>query len=179
MADTNQTEFVKHLTSIQSQVSRDIINILSDVNVNIRFLAYLPRVCLFLIRVFFLWLVLFVHVCDLAHMYPIVCFQSKYRKDKADLAMSLFSSLPETLDTRFVKDMTDMFSQVRRRSVFQCAGGLLVVDVVSLRRQTKYKDASKKEMVKSLYSLLPHTKDTQHAKQQSQLHSQVRAKLTS
>lgn len=121
MADTNQTEFVKHLTSIQSQVSRDIINILSDVNVSIRLLLleYLPRVFVFDTCVF-LWLLLFVHVCDLAHMYSIVCFQSKYRKDKADLAMSLFSSLPETLDTRFVKDVTDMFSQVRRRSVSVC-----------------------------------------------------------
>uniref|UniRef100_A0A8C2Z643 Nebulette n=1 Tax=Cyclopterus lumpus TaxID=8103 RepID=A0A8C2Z643_CYCLU len=36
----------------------------------------------------------------------------------------------------------------------------------------KYKEASKKELVNSLYSLLPETKDTQHAREQTQLHSE-------
>lgn len=40
--------------------------------------------------------------------------------------------------------------------------------------QSKYKEAGKKELVNSLYSLLPETKDTQHAKEQTQLHSEVR-----
>ncbi|MEQ2158259.1 hypothetical protein GOODEAATRI_010444, partial [Goodea atripinnis] len=37
--------------------------------------------------------------------------------------------------------------------------------------ENKYKEASKKELVKSLYSQLPETKETQHAKEQTQLHS--------
>ncbi|XP_042337070.1 nebulette-like, partial [Plectropomus leopardus] len=38
--------------------------------------------------------------------------------------------------------------------------------------ESKYKEAGKKELVNSLYSLLPETKDTQHAKEQTQLHSE-------
>ncbi|XP_013856085.1 nebulette, partial [Austrofundulus limnaeus] len=38
--------------------------------------------------------------------------------------------------------------------------------------QNKYKEAGKKELVKSLYSQLPETKETQHAKELTQLYSQ-------
>ena len=44
--------------------------------------------------------------------------------------------------------------------------------------QNKYKQAGKKELVKCLYSLLPETQETQHAKEQSQLHSEVRRRLS-
>lgn len=40
--------------------------------------------------------------------------------------------------------------------------------------QSKYKQAGKKELVNCLYSLLPETKETQHAKEQTQLYSEVR-----
>lgn len=40
-------------------------------------------------------------------------------------------------------------------------------------RQLKYKEDGKKEMSISLYSVLPDTLDTQHAKEQSDSHSQV------
>ena len=43
--------------------------------------------------------------------------------------------------------------------------------------QNKYKEAGKKELVKSLYSLLPETKETQHAKEQAQLYSEVHFNL--
>lgn len=39
--------------------------------------------------------------------------------------------------------------------------------------QNKYKEAGKKELVRSLYSLLPETKETQHAKELTQLYSEV------
>lgn len=39
--------------------------------------------------------------------------------------------------------------------------------------QMKYKEAGKKGAMKSLYSTLPETLDTQHAKEASQLQSQV------
>lgn len=41
--------------------------------------------------------------------------------------------------------------------------------------QNKYKEAGKKELLNSLYSVLPETKETQHAKEQSQLCSEVRS----
>lgn len=39
--------------------------------------------------------------------------------------------------------------------------------------QLKYKEAVKKEVTNSLYSTLPETLETQHAKEASQLQSQV------
>lgn len=39
--------------------------------------------------------------------------------------------------------------------------------------QMKYKEAGKKGAMKSFYSTLPETLDTQHAKEASQLQSQV------
>lgn len=39
--------------------------------------------------------------------------------------------------------------------------------------QNKYKEAGKKELVRSLYSQLPETKETRHAKELTQLYSEV------
>lgn len=39
--------------------------------------------------------------------------------------------------------------------------------------QNKYKEAGKKEVNRSLYSLLPHTMETQHAKEAAELLSEV------
>lgn len=44
---------------------------------------------------------------------------------------------------------------------------------VHLKLQTKYKEAGKKEANACLYSLLPHTMDTQHAKEAAELLSEV------
>ena len=41
--------------------------------------------------------------------------------------------------------------------------------------QFKYRQAGRKELVNCLYSLLPETKEIQHAKEQSQLCSEVHA----
>lgn len=38
--------------------------------------------------------------------------QTKYKKDKEDLANTLFSLLPETLETQFVKEMAETHSEV-------------------------------------------------------------------
>lgn len=40
--------------------------------------------------------------------------------------------------------------------------------------QSKYKQEGKKQLVNSLYSLLPQTSETQHAKELAQLYSEVR-----
>lgn len=45
--------------------------------------------------------------------------------------------------------------------------------------QTKYKEASKKQTSTSLYHRLPETLETQHAKEASQLQSQVRTDVMS
>lgn len=47
----------------------------------------------------------------------------------------------------------------------------------SFHSQSKYKEVGKKELVNCLYSLLPETKDTLHAKEQTQLHSEVQNNL--
>lgn len=39
--------------------------------------------------------------------------------------------------------------------------------------QSKYKQEGKKQLVNSLYSLLPETSETQHAKELAQLYSEV------
>lgn len=39
-------------------------------------------------------------------------FQTKYKKDKEDLANTLYSLLPETLETQFVKEMAETHSEV-------------------------------------------------------------------
>lgn len=55
----------------------------------------------------------------------------------------------------------------------------LLISCLVFITQNKYKEAGKKEMVKCLYSLLPETKETQHAKEQSQLHSEVHLNMQS
>ena len=40
------------------------------------------------------------------------CFQTNYKKDKEDLANTLYSLLPETLETQFVKEMAETHSEV-------------------------------------------------------------------
>lgn len=97
--------------------------------------------------------------------------------------------MPETLDTLVARQQTEAVSEVRPRtllllllhlillilsahqqlSVYCCASSLL---------QLKYKEDGKKEMNMNLYSLLPDTLDTQHAKEQSQSQSQVLLMLT-
>lgn len=54
-------------------------------------------------------------------------FQTKYKKGKEDLSSSLYSTLPETLDTLHAKEAAQLQSQVTRlqtftlnSSVFQC-----------------------------------------------------------
>ncbi len=44
---------------------------------------------------------------------------------------------------------------------------------VHFNLQTKYKEAGKKEVKTCLYSLLPHTMETQHAKEAAELLSEV------
>lgn len=50
----------------------------------------------------------------------------------------------------------------------------VAVSFVAVVFQTKYKEAGKKEASTSLYSTLPETLETQHAKEASQLQSEVR-----
>jgi len=49
----------------------------------------------------------------------------------------------------------------------------LLISYCCVLAQSKYKEASKKDLGSSLYSVLSETKDTQHAREQTQLHSEV------
>ena len=46
--------------------------------------------------------------------------QCKYKKDKEDLSCTLFSLLPETLETQFVKEMALTHSEVGKPCVCVC-----------------------------------------------------------
>uniref|UniRef100_A0A3B4XCZ2 Nebulette n=1 Tax=Seriola lalandi dorsalis TaxID=1841481 RepID=A0A3B4XCZ2_SERLL len=93
-----------------------------------------------------------------------VC-QVKYKQaGKQQAASSLYSKLPETLETKHAKEATELQSEV---SVH------LHLSVCFLPRSTKYKEAGKREVSSSLYSKLPETLDTLRAKEVSQLQSQV------
>uniref|UniRef100_A0A3B3BIM4 Nebulette n=1 Tax=Oryzias melastigma TaxID=30732 RepID=A0A3B3BIM4_ORYME len=81
---------------------------------------------------------------------------------------SLFSQLPETAETQFVREMTEMLSEVRlcTELLFPSSFRLNILFI-------KYKEAGKREALNCLYSKLPETLETRHAKEVSQLQSQV------
>lgn len=119
----------------------------------------------------------------------LLCFlQRPYKKDVKDCSSSLYHLMPETLDTLVARQQTDAISEVRPRPphllvllrllplfllLLLCIHIPQFILVSSSLFQLKYKEDGKKEMNMNLYSLLPETLDTQHAKEQSQSQSQV------
>ncbi|MEQ2199782.1 hypothetical protein XENOCAPTIV_011729, partial [Xenoophorus captivus] len=88
---------------------------------------------------------------------PCLCvLQLMYKQNQKKDASSLYHLMPETIDTQFVRQQTEMLSEVR----------LL----------TKYKKSGREETGSSLFSVMPETLETQHAKQVSQIQSQVKYK---
>lgn len=88
--------------------------------------------------------------------------------------------MAETLQTRFVREQTDMLSQVasRLRRSFQAPppAGLLSslwLSSPAVPHQVKYKEEGRREAGGSLYAALPDTLDTQRAKELGALQSQV------
>lgn len=45
-------------------------------------------------------------------LFVFILFKAKYKKDKEDLPNTLYSLLPETLETQFVKEMAETHSEV-------------------------------------------------------------------
>lgn len=94
--------------------------------------------------------------------------------------VNLYSLLPDTLDAQRAKELTDAQSEVRsrqmwpRRSTSSMKHDVPESDSSSFIVQVKYREASKKQASTALYHLLPETLETQHAKEASQLQSQVR-----
>lgn len=121
--------------------------------------------------------------------WPLLCLlQRAYKQDvKKDCSSSLYHLMPETLDTLVARQQTEAVSEVRPRPLLLLRLHLppflsahqrpSVYSWASTLLQLKYKEDGKKEMNMNLYSLLPSTLDTQHAKEQSQSQSQVLLKL--
>lgn len=88
--------------------------------------------------------------------------------------------MAETLQTRFVREQTDMLSEVASRSHRSVqapapAGPFSSLWLCSppVRHQVKYKEEGRKEAGVSLFSVLPDTLDTQRAKELGALQSEV------
>ncbi|MED6269412.1 hypothetical protein CHARACLAT_032868 [Characodon lateralis] len=92
-------------------------------------------------------------LCQRFTEYVHVVFKSKYRKDMEDLPSTLYSLLPETLETQFVKEMAETHSEV------------------------KYREAGKKEASSSLYHRLPETLETLRVKEVTELQSEVQTSI--
>lgn len=83
LPETAETHFAKQMSEIQSEVITHLLHLLHPL-------------CTFI-----------------AVSKHLLCLQTKYKKDKEDLSNALFSLLPETLHTQFVKDMAETHSEVR------------------------------------------------------------------
>lgn len=98
-------------------------------------------------------------------------------KYKQEVAGSIYQQLPETAETQLAKELRGVYSQVRpslppmqsKMSTPACA---CLCDR-SFCSQVTYQQDGKKEMERSLYSLLPETAETQLAKHASELQSEV------
>lgn len=99
------------------------------------------------------------------------------RYKQKDDQVSLYSLLPETADTQFARHMSDVQSEV---TALQSSPESLTgtpgaqTNCVFLCFQLQYKQDGKKEAESNLYSLMPQTLQTEHAKHACQLQSQVR-----
>ena len=99
----------------------------------------------------------------------------KYRKGKKEVSKSLYSTLPETLETLHAKEASELQSEVRAHLsvpahvlIPLCCLHIWIICV-----QLKYKAALKKGLSSSLFHHLPETLETAHAKEVSELLSEV------
>lgn len=123
-----------------------------------------------------------------SHAVSLNWFQMKYKKGKNDVSSSLYSTLPETMDTLHAKEASELQSEVRaththrhalvRTSIHPlflryCYRWITVCALVWI--QLKYKAGLKKSLSSSLFHQLPETLETAHAKDVSELLSEVTA----
>ncbi|KAI4881786.1 hypothetical protein NFI96_011480 [Prochilodus magdalenae] len=99
--------------------------------------------------------------------------ENKYKKvGKEKMGNSFYSVLPKTLETQHAKQASDLISEVCEG----CVNGNVDCVVSGMVLTAKYKEASKKQAPSSVYSQLPETPETKHAKEVSQLQSENKYK---
>lgn len=89
--------------------------------------------------------------------------------------MSVYSQLPETNDIQLARTMSEQQSEVDHVQYFFFSSSVVFskVSLLLMCLQTKYREAGRKAASSCLYSKLPETLETHHAKEVSQLQSQV------
>lgn len=89
--------------------------------------------------------------------------------------MSVYSQLPETNDIQFARTASQQQSEVAHVQYFftHILEYFSTVSLLGMWLQIKYREAGKQAASSCLYSKLPETMDTRHAKEASQLQSQV------
>lgn len=106
-----------------------------------------------------------------------LCLQVKYKEaGKQQAATSLFSKLPETLETKHAREASQLQSQVPERTAPQSRPSTRSDPInlaLLLSRQKNYKDGGKKALQSPLYAQLPETSETQFAREMTQLQSEV------
>jgi len=94
---------------------------------------------------------------------------------------SLYHQLSETTETQRAKQQSELQSQVGGPGVVSRCDVLQAVEPrltpsARVHLQNKYQEAGKREASAPLYSLLPHTMETLHAKDAARLLSEVRSR---
>ncbi|XP_071026808.1 uncharacterized protein [Oncorhynchus clarkii lewisi] len=114
--------------------------------------------------------------------------QFKYKVQREREEKYLPSGLADTMDTQSVRNVSELQSQVKRAADevqegseeegkvsllcdMKDSGDPTCQAVSQLQSQAKYKEAGKQQFSTPLYSKLPETLETQHAKDASQLQS--------
>lgn len=114
----------------------------------------------------------------------------KYKKGKKEVSSSLYSTLPETLETLHAKEASELQSEVKTHVPHTATRSnkhhpsiihpsipvpfhTWIIVSAPVCVQLKYKAALKKSLSSSLFHALPETLETAHAKEVSELLSEV------
>lgn len=97
----------------------------------------------------------------------------KYKQGQKDASKSLYSTLPATLETLHAKEASALQSQVKSSRYAAIHTRSCFTFSLLFFPQRKYAEAQKKDLKSTLFHLLPETLDTAHAKDVSELLSQV------
>lgn len=113
------------------------------------------------------------------HADPHACvcvLQNKYKqKGRLEISSSVFHHMPETKEMEFVKQISELQSEVRRSDFAACLLAHFTLCFMSrcwFVSQTKYKK-DKEDLSITLHSLLPETLHTQFVKEMADTHSEV------
>ncbi|PWA32051.1 hypothetical protein CCH79_00020385 [Gambusia affinis] len=108
---------------------------------------------------------------------------NKYKEGgKKVQTVSVYSQLPETNQTQFAKNVSELQSEVKYKqplsvSLFhrlpETTETRLAKELRDVYSQVKYREEGQKEMRRNLFSRLPETEETQRARETAQIQSQV------